>query len=74
MGTSPGQVVKQRVKTLERRIQYLEEKEHQNSWDKAEIAALDMVLDVIEEHPELAVTVVQAEREEARRDRLEGLG
>lgn len=72
MSTSPGQVVKQRIKTLERRIQYLEDKEFQNSWDKAEVAALDMVLDVIEENPELAVKVVQAERQEAKK--LQGVG
>lgn len=59
---SPGQVLKQRIKTLERRIDFLESKEYQNSWDKAEIAALDLVLDVVEEHRETAIKVIQEER------------
>lgn len=59
MSSSPGQVLKHRIKTLERRIDFLESKEYKNDWDKAEIAALDLVLDVVEEHPDTAKKIIQ---------------
>lgn len=68
---SPGQVLKQRTKTLERRLEFLEGKDYQNSWDKAEIAALDLLLDVLDQHRETAIQIIQEDREEAK---LKGVG
>jgi hypothetical protein len=65
--TSPGIALKRKIETLERRFDFLEAKEYQNSWDKAEIAALDLVLDVVEEHRETAIRIIQE-------DRLKGVG
>lgn len=69
MGNSPGQVLKNRTRTLERRLKFLEDKEYKNSWDQAEIAALDLVLDVLDEHRETAIKFIQEDRQE-----LKGVG
>ena len=68
---SPGRVLKRRTRVLERRLEFLESKDYQNSWDKAEIAALDLLLDVLDEHPETAIRIIQEDREE---ERLKGVG
>jgi hypothetical protein len=68
---SPGQVLKRRTQTLERRLEFLENKEYQNSWDKAEIAALDLLLDVLDEHRETAIRIIQEDRQEKH---LQGVG
>lgn len=51
--------LKRKLDTLERRLDYLESKPNQNSWDKAEIAALDLVLEVVEQHEETALNILR---------------
>ena len=57
--TSYPQRVKRKIDTLERRLDYLEAKPDKNSWDKAEIAALDMALEVVDRHRDTAVEVLK---------------
>lgn len=57
---STGQLLNRRLNTLERRLTYLEDKaDQQNSWDKAEIAALHLVLDVVEQHEDTAIKILK---------------
>jgi hypothetical protein len=51
--------LKRKLDTLERRLDYLESKPNQNSWDKAEIAALDLALEVIDRHEDTALAVLK---------------
>lgn len=61
--SSPGQSLKRKIKTLDRRIDYLESKRDQNSWDKAEMAALELAVEVIERHHDTAIAVIQEFRQ-----------
>jgi hypothetical protein len=56
---SYGQKLNKRLNTLERRLSYLEDKSFQNSWDKAEISALHLVLDVVERHEDTALAILK---------------
>lgn len=56
---SPGQALKRKIATLDRRLDYLEAKPDQNSWDKAEMSALEVALEVLERHRDTAIEVIQ---------------
>lgn len=59
MTQSIGQKLNRRLNTLERRLAYLEDKPSQNSWDLAEISALQLVLDVVERHEDTALAILK---------------
>jgi hypothetical protein len=63
--TSAAHRLKRKLDTLDRRLDYLESKPHQNSWDRAEMAALELALDVIDRHQDTALELLREERRES---------
>lgn len=57
--TSPNKVLDRRMSTLERRLDFLDGKDYQNSWDKAEIAALDLALEMMDRYQDEALKVIK---------------